>query len=710
MLVDFHCHTKKVKKGESEKRNVTPEVFKSKIENADVKIVAITNHNQFDLKQFEILSNEVKDICLVWPGIEIDVQCKENKEKYHLIVICNPDETIEFNNAIHKLFDDKNVDTVLYGLNDICEKLKGLDVIYIPHYHNKRPAISEQERIMLQDLVGDPARVFIEPRDHKTLGVLVRNDFNAIIGSDVQDWEDYEKCTFSDLRLNVGSFSELLLLSKRDSSVVKSLLNQKAPLSIIGKPHPSVSLDLTLYPDINIIFGQKGTGKTELIKSLHSEMAKNGRRCQKYIAAERSDDFSMLLSTSGMHVDLSIINADSCKEYFEAIRNWNEIIPVSLSKYFDWGNTKNNSTNKSRMKITEAFHIESSTNPQVIKHKNDKIVVSDIINKISKIDTTYYIGKDKSNELKVLLQELLDSITQIRKDDIVLLEAERLTNYSIDKIKAIADLKSDTVSRPSSTGLIDFINNRLNLKKAVDAILESLLIEEVNERILLGYLEDKGKIYINTKYRLLSNDSKAEEFKGIGIRKLKEIKRKLEEISDRAFSANVVESVNDFNALCEENNITTIDCFLGVSKQIVTDGNIQYEPSNGEKGILLLQKVLNEDADAYFLDEPELGMGNSYIDAYIRPLLSKLAKQRKYVVIATHNANIAVRTLPYMSIFRAHENGEYKTYIGNPFDDRLVNLQDNNDVRRWTDESIRFLEGSREAFYERKDIYESNGN
>ncbi len=69
------------------------------------------------------------------------------------------------------------------------------------------------------------------------------------------------------------------------------------------------------------------------------------------------------------------------------------------------------------------------------------------------------------------------------------------------------------------------------------------------------------------------------------------------------------------------------------------------------------------------MDEPELGMGNSYIDTDIRPLISSLAKQRKYVVIATHNANIAVRTLPYTSIFRTHENGEYKTYVGNPFDD-----------------------------------------
>lgn len=45
--------------------------------------------------------------------------------------------------------------------------------------------------------------------------------------------------------------------------------------------------------------------------------------------------------------------------------------------------------------------------------------------------------------------------------------------------------------------------------------------------------------------------------------------------------------------------------------------------------------------------------------------------------------------------------------MGNPFNDRLVNIDDCTDVLSWTTESLRSLEGSREAFYERKDIYES---
>ena len=63
-----------------------------------------------------------------------------------------------------------------------------------------------------------------------------------------------------------------------------------------------------------------------------------------------------------------------------------------------------------------------------------------------------------------------------------------------------------------------------------------------------------------------------------------------------------------------------------------------------------------------------------------------------------------------MSIYRTHENGEYKTYCGNPFDDQLVCIDNPEDVKSWTEESMHSLEGGYDAFYERRDIYESRNN
>jgi hypothetical protein len=100
-------------------------------------------------------------------------------------------------------------------------------------------------------------------------------------------------------------------------------------------------------------------------------------------------------------------------------------------------------------------------------------------------------------------------------------------------------------------------------------------------------------------------------------------------------------------------------------------------------------------------------MGNSFIKCSIVPEIIKLAESGKTIIIATHNANIAVLTLPYVSIFREHSDGVYRTYAGNPFSDCLVNVDDDTDEKSWTSESLHTLEGGKEAFYGRKSIYES---
>lgn len=127
-----------------------------------------------------------------------------------------------------------------------------------------------------------------------------------------------------------------------------------------------------------------------------------------------------------------------------------------------------------------------------------------------------------------------------------------------------------------------------------------------------------------------------------------------------------------------------------------------------EKGILLLERKLNADAEVYLLDEPENGMSNLYIDSIVRPIIVDLARSRKTVIIATHNANIAVRTLPYQSVYREHvEGNEYRTYIGNPFINRLIDLDGRADDIGWAECSMRTLEGGSEAFYSRMTIYEA---
>jgi ABC-type cobalamin/Fe3+-siderophores transport system ATPase subunit len=205
---------------------------------------------------------------------------------------------------------------------------------------------------------------------------------------------------------------------------------------------------------------------------------------------------------------------------------------------------------------------------------------------------------------------------------------------------------------------------------------------------------------------MLCKESKADEFK-VGIQKLRKIQNSLSQIADNFAKDSLVSKILDFAQQVSEIEMVDLSPLMGVVKYTIMGSEAKYEPSEGEKGILLLQKILAEESNAYILDEPELGMGNSYVNNTIIPVLASLGKSKKIVIIATHNANIAVRLLPYMSIFRTHFNGQYSTYKGNPFCDELVNIDNDDDMKNWTVESMHTLEGGHKAFYERKIIYES---
>ena len=83
MKIDIHVHTKKIKSGDSESRKIDPKTFCETILKTDVKICAITNHNHFDLTQFNSIVTQSKKHFQTWPGVELDVV--EDGRKGHLI-------------------------------------------------------------------------------------------------------------------------------------------------------------------------------------------------------------------------------------------------------------------------------------------------------------------------------------------------------------------------------------------------------------------------------------------------------------------------------------------------------------------------------------------------------------------------------------------------------------------------------------------------
>lgn len=707
MRIDLHCHTKKVKTGDAYTRNVTKDKFFQKVIEAEVKIIAITNHNQFDYMQYKEFKDVTEGYCDIWPGVELDIigkaDQKGNCKRGHLIVIANPKNVELFNTQVQELVNDGDVNTFQIGVKKVYETLGKCDCIYIPHFH-KEPKLSDEDIQELGELLPDSSRLFKETSDYRSLGVFSNFDYSVIIGSDVQDWNKYETSKFADIRLPVQTFEQFCLLAKKDVQIIDTLLNQKRKKEIPVSPYKKVNFKLPFYEDINIIFGQKGTGKTEILESLKKYYIENGIAMESYKGNEKDSDCSKMLKVNDIIATPDKLQLDSMRQQFIDVYNWKEELPTSFEKYISWMETKDNNKNKGRMKITECVHIEEGVRDRKLE-SDYKYLKEFTESTFEKIDIEKYLDEQERTTLMLLLGKLCENINDAKMQKWNSDKSIKLTNWSIDKIKAIADKCSDTISKPSSVGFYDFAMGRFKLFENVEEICSTFSVEDKVEKEYLGNLEEKGDIYIQTRYRMLTKESRTDEFKQ-GITVLRNCKLVIDGIKKAVLAENISEEVSKFQEFYDD-GIKDIGAFIGVSKETALENGEIYRPSNGERGILLMQKLLDSESDVYILDEPELGMGNSYITSNILPKLTDLAKRRKTVIIATHNANIAVGTLPYISILRTHENGIYKTYVGNPFYDELRNIDDETDTKNWTQESMHTLEGGKTAFYDRKDIYES---
>lgn len=705
MKIDLHCHTMATKKNESKKRNVSVDLFKEKTELAEVGIVAITNHNRFFRDQYDELLE--KSDCQVWPGIELDVASTVRKSPYHLVLVANPDQVDLFDNATTLLTGTSTPDECVSNISTVIEAVKGIDVFFIPHYPSKSKFIPAEDEEVLRELIVDPRCLFVEPSDFRSMGVYANHDYNVIIGSDVQDWETYEKCTLPELRLPVTGFQQLKLLTRRESSVVASLLREKDITTYAVSPHEGVYFDLDFYNDINVLFGQKGTGKSEILASIERELRQKGIPCVFYVASKRSESFDALLSTNDMDRSASSLNADNCKDLFTDIDSWNDFSPAPLKGYLDWWRTKDSNKNKARMKITAMDSLGTPDEEVLIPIKSDKESTERYLVHLTQMDINHYLDDDDGARLIELLEKLNYQIHRSLTRAFIGIEAIKLANFTIDAIKNIADAKSETRSKPSSTGFEAFANGRIDLMVAARKIRDNFAVRPVYSYDYIGSLEGKGEVYLRTTHRFLCDKSNKKEYPGT-ITKLKNVRKNMEALFDASLGDDILNAHAEFKKCTSDNGIISLDDFVGLSKEITLEKE-EYTPSNGEKGILLLQMELSKDVPVYILDEPELGMGNSYIEKTIRTRLVDLGRQGKTVIIATHNANIAVRTLPCVSVYREHVNGnDYRTYSGNPFTDSLIDITDADNTLSWTKTSLETLEGGFDAFYEREFIYGTN--
>lgn len=712
MKIDFHCHTIKAKEDESELRNVSLEQFKEKVELSEVKIVAITNHNIFDKEQYILFKNTVQEYCQVWPGIELDV-IGDSGKKGHLILISDPNEVDAFSQTIKELLYNFTPDTFEIEVKSLYEKVKHLNLVYVVHCFKKKelPLCDIEE---FENIMDNPKRLFKEPSSLTSITVLQSNKHRVIVGTDVIDWNKYEKYNFGEFKFQIKNFSSFTKIIEKDISFLKDIIDEELSecIKVYGKhENHEFPFEIPIYKDVNIIFGDKGSGKSEILDSLNEyyTIQKNENPIY-YVGGDKEQWYSELTKVNADDYDIkNIPKVNDNKLELQQIANFIDTTPTPLKTYKDYFKKQLKKSNKEKMKCLSInkrhLYNEDKYN---IKYNEYKKIVS-FLKEYKNIEAKKLLTPTEQETMLQLIIKLANKSYESAINEWYNQKAEYLIDDFVANIPNYVSENIGEPNPPTETGFASFAKNRFKIRKNADKVLKDLKEKELDDSSYIGDLGAKGKVFLSVNYEFINPENKS----SINHLTLKHNKGDLQPYVGSLEKIKELYNSNEISKIIQEiksyynKGIISMSDFMSISKNFTINSE-NYKPSKGEKSILALQHELlcKRDKNIFLIDEPDLSLGSTYINDVIVPLFKELSKAQKILVIATHDANIAVRTRPLNSILKISDNNNYKTYIGNMFTDELKNIQDNNDNLSWKEQSIKYLEGGIDAFSERGDLYE----
>ena len=710
MKIDIHTHTKKCKSGDAYTREIAPKKFCEAVLATDVGVIAITNHNCFDIVQFQQIQVGMGSV-QVWPGVELDIV--EDGSRGHLLVIVSPTMTGKFSDVVKSITDGSSPDAFTVSIEQVLSCFDAMKPLYVAHYKQKQPSLPEAALAKLLAQTKNPNFVLKEVTNSISAGIYISHGHSSIYGSDLQDWAKYTECAaeLPDLRLPVDSFEHFCLLLNKDPTTINTVLNRKTPERLTLRPFGEESvLQVSAYNDINVVFGAKGTGKSCILKAIARHYSENGIDARVYEPA--SDRLDEIFDTAGakLGVNLNDHNVSYCQNEISELRSASEVDVTSLAKYKAYFQSDITNKNAKKILLKDIDPEEDGGLKRDFDGYNGALRKARDFQSFLSADPSVkeVLSEAEHEQIRGLLSLLATRLDGRRWSSFSEWKGIRLLNSAIKLFRKEVERKTGTPARPMTTGFRAYAQNRIDIERCSSEIMKSIQTFIATRRDPIGSLgPEKGELELRTEFRFQDGNVTDSSFRPISGAKKAVMKRfvnGVREICLHVYSDDLFQCISNLNEIEEVESIKTVYELL-LFKRCFSLAGEQYVPSSGEASMVMLQRELGMDKDVYILDEPERSLGNEYINDVIVPLLKERAKESKKVFISTHDANIAVRTLPYSSIYRCHGKDGYSTYVGNPFTNNLVNPDDSADQMDWKKVSMRTLEGGEEAFGERGNIY-----
>ena len=634
------------------------------VDKLKIDALALTNHNVFDMKQYNEIRNSLK--IPVFPGIEIDL------EGGHLLLITDIDEfeVSNFDEKCKKVSEIVKTNTdnlTLTQLHYIFPELN--KYILIPHY-DKSPSIKQETIIALKPHItsGEVASI---PKFKRLL--KEENGLVPVLFSDMRfksDLKDFPtRHTFVDLK-------------EISFAGIKSCLTDKTKISLTkesGNDFFQATDDgLQLSTGLNIVLGERSSGKTITLNKIASSSG-NAKYIRQFSLLQNDEE--TFNKTNDFR--LSIIHNNYLNEFKSVIEDIIQIDieqnHLDISIYID--SLKKFATESEKKDLYSKCNLFSEDDFPINDLSNLDKIIESVITLIANNEYEDIIAKYISNEnlIKLLFELIQKSIVSKVEN-----EQKKWLNTIVNDIQR--ELRIKTTS--SFVENIDFYKIALDEKRAkkfIEVVTELKKEREVNK-------EELGKFSIITTTHQIES---ASDLQKIGREK---------KVYSTAFS----QYNTPYEYLLKLKEIGIEDASLYkffIRIESVTLNKDGFKVSGGERSEFNLIHEIKDATkyDLLLIDEPESSFDNLFLKKEINTLIKDISALMP-VVVVTHNSTVGASIKPnYVAITKKDiidKDFVYRIYTGYPSDKELTCL-DGDKIKNY-DTILNCLEAGIDAYTERK--------
>lgn len=683
MKIDLHIHTKQNKYLDSS-FSFDQNFFRTYIEQNHFDIVAITNHNLFDLQQFKEIKNAAKDLeCLILPGIELSV------EKGHVVLI--GDETEETYRILKEISDAVQVsetsDSFSLSVTEFNGFMNKKGLIIIPHILKKPKIemniISSFTNEVLAGEVDSPKHFFRFKKEHPNLSPVYFSDIR--IGESTKK-EDYEnKSRFTYIECQDKTFKSLKNALKNPKNVSLSENNLPNQFDILNGQASAIT-------GINVLIGKRSSGKTYTLDHISELSSKSVLYIKQFeITEDCTDDvFTKKLQN---------IETGRIVEYFnefnvllkriDAFANTN--VGLLIKEYIESLKNKADSQLQDAYSVLPLFNYKMTNS---VSFQSVNTIFSSLDSLLS-IDDSYKKKIDESgirDNLINLYYFFLEEKKRISRDN-------KVIEIANDWHKSVSQLLGEeSVAVQIKDVDLNFIYKCIYAKRLFNELVNKWTSRCLLDETMFSKFHKKIEIFRQKNRTLLKSN--------LGVEKGQSIDYLVDEDPFTAYC----KSKND-NSIKNNGGDFSYRLFFDYKIELTNEFNSPV--SGGQKAEYFLLNKLSEykNYDMILIDEMESSFDNPFLNQEIIKKI-KLISHEAIVFISTHNNNLGVSLKPdyyiYHKVKVENDNVVYEHFCGQSTGEYLVDKS--KEKISIHDALMETMEAGDPAYIERKNKYETTND